>query len=134
VDVEDIRALTGFIAVEIWWLPTYPFEFGAVSGVRWCSTEIIPVTTSVTGSSNTALRGSSVTVHDVYRSYVIGMEAVGSVGLGNMHATTSYEMYDPKKPPVKPLPEKRPPMREPPKKKSPIGDPPPKKKIRAKAV
>ena len=29
-----------------------------------------------------------------------GKEAVGSVSLGNMHATTSYEMYDPQKPPA----------------------------------
>lgn len=103
VDVEeDIRALSGFIAVEQYagYTETYPFEFGAVAGVRWCSTEIIPITTSVTGSTNTTLRGSSVTVHDVYRSYVFGMEAVGSVGLGNTHATSSYEMYDPKKPPA----------------------------------
>jgi hypothetical protein len=36
----------------------------------------------------------------VYTSYIYGMESVGSVGLGNMHATSSYEMYDPKKPPA----------------------------------
>src|SRR5262245_2686627 len=103
VDVEeDVRALTNFIPVEQYagYTSTYPFEFGAVGGVRWCSTEIIPITTSVTGSSNTGLRGWSGTAHDVYRSYIFGMEAVGSVGLGNMHATNSYEMYDPKKPPA----------------------------------
>lgn len=103
VDVEeDLRAMTGFIAVEQYggYTETYPFEFGAVLGVRWCSTEIIPVTTSVTHSTNAALRGSAVNIHDLYRSYIFGMEAVGSVGLGNMHATSSYEMYDPKKPPA----------------------------------
>ena len=107
VDVEeDIRAIDGFIPVEQYggYTETMPFEFGAVNGVRWCSTEIIPISTNVTTSSGTGwLRGaaSSGGVNaDVYTSYIFGKEAVGSVGLGNMHATNSYEMYDPKKPPA----------------------------------
>jgi hypothetical protein len=36
----------------------------------------------------------------VYTSYIYGREAVGTVGLGNMHASTSYEMYNPKYPPA----------------------------------
>lgn len=107
VDVEeDIRAVSGFIPVEQYggYTETMPFEFGAVGGVRWCSTEIIPVSTNVTAVSSTGwLRGgqsSGSTNVDVYTSYIFGKEAVGSVGLGNMHATSSYEMYDPKKPPA----------------------------------
>jgi N4-gp56 family major capsid protein len=107
VDVEeDIRALTGFIPVEQYggYTETMPFEFGAAKGVRWCSTEIIPISTNVSSSSATgSLRGttsSGGTNADVYTSYIYGMESVGSVGLGNMHATSSYEMYDPKKPPA----------------------------------
>lgn len=107
VDVEeDIRAITGFIPVEQYggYTQTMPFEFGAVNGVRWCSTEIIPIQTNVSSSSATgSLRGttsSGGTNADVYTSYIYGKEAVGSVGLGNMHATSSYEMYDPKKPPA----------------------------------
>jgi N4-gp56 family major capsid protein len=107
VDVEeDIRAITGFIPVEQYggYTETMPFEFGAVNGVRWCSTEIIPISTNVSSSSATgSLRGttsSGGTNADVYTSYIYGMEAVGSVGLGNMHATSSYEMYDPSKPPA----------------------------------
>jgi N4-gp56 family major capsid protein len=107
VDVEeDIRGISGFIPVEQYggYTETMPFEFGAVNGVRWCSTEIIPVSTNVTSSSSTGwLRGgasSGATNVDVYTSYIFGKEAVGSVGLGNMHAATSYEMYDPKKPPA----------------------------------
>lgn len=107
VDVEeDIRAITGFIPVEQYggYTETMPFEFGAVNGVRWCSTEIIPVASNVTAVSSTGwLRGgqsSGSTNVDVYTSYIFGKEAVGSVGLGNMHATSSYEMYDPKKPPA----------------------------------
>lgn len=107
VDVEeDVRALTGFIPVEQYggYTETQPFEFGAVNGVRWASTEICPVSTNVTSSSGTGwLRGATSTGGtnaDVYTSYIYGKEAVGSVGLGNMHAASSYEMYDPKKPPA----------------------------------
>ena len=107
VDVEeDIRAVTGFIPVEQYggYAETMPFEFGAVGGVRWCSTEIIPVTSNVTGATTSTgsqvLRGLGVNGgYDVYSSYVYGQEAVGSLGLGNMFATTSSEMYDPKNPP-----------------------------------
>jgi N4-gp56 family major capsid protein len=107
VDVEeDIRGLTGFIPVEQYggYTEVDPFEFGAVGGVRWASTEIIPISTNITSSSGTGLlRGmasSGATNADVYSTYIFGKEAVGSVGLGNMHATSSYEMYDPKKPPA----------------------------------
>lgn len=107
VDVEeDIRGLTGFIPVEQYggYTETMPFEFGAVGGVRWCSTEIIPVSTNVTVSSGTGfLRGMAspgMPNADVYSTYIYGKEAIGTVGLGNMHATSSMEMYDPKKPPA----------------------------------
>lgn len=107
VDVEeDIRGLSGFIPVEQYggYTETMPFEFGAVGGVRWCATEIVPISTNVSSSSATGwLRGATSTGGtnaDVYKTYIYGQEAVGSVGLGNMHATNSYEMYDPKKPPA----------------------------------
>ena len=107
VDVEeDIRGFSGFIPVEQYggYTEVMPFEFGAVGGVRWCSTEIIPISTNVTSSSSVGwLRGgvsSGSTNVNVYTSYIFGKEAVGSVGLGNMHATNSYEMYDPKRPPA----------------------------------
>ena len=103
---EDIRGMTGFIAVEQYggYTSTYPFEFGAVGGVRWSSSEICTITTAVTGATSTGIRGPGgtnvTTIHSVYDSYIYGQEAVGSVGLGNMHATSNYEMYDPKKPPA----------------------------------
>jgi N4-gp56 family major capsid protein len=107
VDVEeDVRSITGFIPVEQYggYTDVDPFEFGSVGGVRWASTEIIPVSTNIVSSSGTGfLRGmvsSGGTNADVYSSYIYGKEAVGSVGLGNMHAASSYEMYDPKKPPA----------------------------------
>jgi hypothetical protein len=49
------------------------------------------------------MRGTNTAVsngNDVYVTYIYGKESVGSVSLGNMHATTAYEMYDPQKPPA----------------------------------
>jgi N4-gp56 family major capsid protein len=101
---EDVRLLTGFIPVEQYggYTQTYPFEFGAVAGVRWCSTEIAPIATSASTESivSTTYRGASALLHDIYTSFIYGMESIGSVGLGNMHATSSMEMYDPATPPA----------------------------------
>lgn len=99
VDVEeDIRGLSGFIPVEQYggYTETEPGEFGAVGGVRWCSTEIAPVITD--GSTESIVAGSfqetSATLHHVYRSFIYGREALGSVGLGEQHAKEIYMMYD----------------------------------------
>lgn len=106
VDVEeDIRLITGFIPVEQYggYTEVMPFEFGAVNGVRWASTEIIPILSAAGTTSTAGMRGTgtaSSNGNDVYVSYIYGKEAVGSVSLGNMHATSSYEMYDPQKPPA----------------------------------
>lgn len=104
VDVEeDIRSLTGFIPVEQYagYTETQPFEFGAVGGVRWASTEVSTVASGAgKASAGTGVRGTCSKVHDVYDSFVYGQEAIGTVGLGNMHATTSSEMYNPKTPPA----------------------------------
>jgi N4-gp56 family major capsid protein len=103
VDVEDdIRGLSGFIPVEQYggYTETMPFEFGAVAGVRWSSTEIAPILTSGSTEAASGFRGASTLLHDVYDSFIYGMETIGSVGLGNMHAKTAYEMYDPSKPPA----------------------------------
>lgn len=108
---EDIRGFTGFVGVEAYggYTETIPFEFGAVGGVRWCETEIIPISTAKTGpgtaQGSQLLRGPAGGTganggYDVYSTYIYGKEAVGSVGLGNMHATSAAEMYDPKAPPA----------------------------------
>jgi len=98
---EDIRGLTGFIPVEQYggYTQVEPFEFGAVGGVRWCSTEIATIDAGASGVSNGGLRMTSNNL-DVYSSFIYGKEAVGSVGLGNMHASSAYEMYNPVKPPA----------------------------------
>ena len=103
VDVEeDIRSLTGFVPVEQYagYTETMPFEFGAVGGVRWSSTQVSTIATSAATKTATGLRGASTIAHDVYDSFIYGQEAIGTVGLGNMHATNSYEMYNPKSPPA----------------------------------
>jgi N4-gp56 family major capsid protein len=99
VDVEeDIRGLTGFIAVEQYggYTETEPGEFGAVGGVRWCSTEIAPIISdgSTESAVATSFHGSSALLHHVYTSFIYGREAVGSVGLGENHAKEIYMMYD----------------------------------------
>ena len=99
VDVEeDIRALTGFIPVEQYggYTETEPGEFGAVGGVRWCSTEIAPIISdgSTESAVATAFQGSSSLLHHVYSSFIYGREAVGSIGLGEQHAKEIYMMYD----------------------------------------
>jgi N4-gp56 family major capsid protein len=104
VDVEeDIRGLTGFIPVEQYggYTETEPGEFGAVGGVRWCSTEIAPILTGQSTESavvgqfrNTGSAGATTVQHDVYTTYIYGREAVGSVGLGEQHAKEIYMMYD----------------------------------------
>lgn len=102
VDVEeDIRGLTGFSAVEVYggYTETMPFEFGAVGGVRWCSTQVATINLSAGKKTATGYRGSTTILNDVYSSYIYGREAIGTVGLGNMHAANSYEMYNPKNPP-----------------------------------
>lgn len=101
---EDIRGLTGFVSVEQYggYTDTLPFEFGAVGGVRWSSTEIIPVSSAagVTTGSAASMRAAQGTAIDVYSSFIYGQEAIGTVGLGNTHATNQYQMYDPKNPPA----------------------------------
>jgi N4-gp56 family major capsid protein len=99
VDVEeDIRGLTGFIPVEQYggYTETEPGEFGAVGGVRWCSTEIAPIISdgSTESAVATSFQGSSSILHHVYSSFIYGREAMGSVGLGENHAKEIYMMYD----------------------------------------
>ncbi len=97
---EDIRGLTGFIGVEQYggYTQVEPGEFGAVGGVRWCSTEVATINTGMATTTNTTLNGSSDILNDVYSTFIYGKEAIGSVGLGEMHAKEIYQMYDSKKP------------------------------------
>jgi N4-gp56 family major capsid protein len=96
---EDIRGLTGFVGVEQYggYTETLVGEFGAVSGVRWVSTEIAPIESGAGTTSTSGVfrqQDSSADEADIYTSYVYGKEAVGSIGLGENHAKEIYMMYD----------------------------------------
>lgn len=93
---EDIRGLTGFTGVEKYagYTSTYPGEFGTVGGVRFCSSELAGMITADAGATDAALRSTTGTVIDVYDTFIYGMEAFGSVGLGERHAEAIYKMYD----------------------------------------
>ena len=69
-------------------------EFGAVSGVRFSSTPIAPIATSGGTTSINGYRGAAATTNDVYKTFIYGREAVGSVGLGEDHSEEIYLMGD----------------------------------------
>lgn len=100
---EDLRALTGFQAVETYagYMEVEPFEIGAVNGVRWFTTELSSLI-AVAGATSAAagFRPTGTAPNDVYSSFIYGKDAIGTIGLGKMHSKNSYEMYDPKKPPA----------------------------------
>jgi len=93
---EDIRALSGFIGVEGYggYTETYPGEFGALNGVRFCVSELAGMITADAGATDATLRSTTGTVADVYDTFIYGLEAFGSVGLGEKHAESIYKMYD----------------------------------------
>lgn len=98
---EDVRGLTGFADVVTYggYTETLPFEYGAVGGVRFSETEIIPISTGAgTTTSAGTIRGATAILNDVYSTYIYGKEAIGSVGLGKPYGVGSTEGYDPKKP------------------------------------
>ncbi len=94
---QDIRGLTGFVPVEAYGgiAQTLPGEFGALAGVRWVSTSLSTLITDDAGTTNAAnFRGTSDVLNDVYASFVVGREAVGTVGLGENHTEEIYKSGD----------------------------------------
>lgn len=103
VDVsEDIRQLTGFLAVEQYSNQTeiFPFEYGYVGGVRWVETEeaSIDVDSGATATAGIAVsagvRSTSGSVADIYNCVILAREAHGHVGLDTQHIQTSYREGD----------------------------------------
>lgn len=90
---EEVRVLTGFLEVERYasFLNPVVGEFGAVAGVRFCSSEIADINTSGGTTSPTSFgdshRGLSALANDVYETFVYGREAVGIIGLGDEYGT-----------------------------------------------
>lgn len=93
---EDIRGLSDFVSVEQYagYTETFPGEFGAAYGVRWCATEIANITADAATTSANGLRGTSASANDVYDTLIYGMEAIGSVALGEQHTQEIYQMGD----------------------------------------
>jgi N4-gp56 family major capsid protein len=94
VDVEeDIRDLPTFVPVENYggYTDTWTDEIGAVNGVRWVATEEPTlITADAATTSAPGFRGTSDVLNDVYDSYVVAVDAVGSVGLGERHTREIY--------------------------------------------
>jgi len=89
---EDVRDLTGFIGVEQYggYTETFVGEFGAVGGVRWCATEVAPISTGIATTTSTGMRGATDILNDAYSTFIYGKEAVGSIGLGEEHVEDIY--------------------------------------------
>ena len=97
---EDIRAITGFTAVQNYLSQTeaWPGEIGNVGAVRFiASTEAtIDTGTGTTGTGSSTSHGRAATSGrtDVYNTPIMGMDAVGSLGFGFQHVKTSYMAGD----------------------------------------
>lgn len=94
---EDIRALSGFIPVEQYggYIGDVQVgEFGAIAGVRFSSTPIAPIATAGGTTSVNGYRGATATTNDVYKTFIYGREAVGTIGLGEEHTEEIYMMGD----------------------------------------
>ena len=95
---EDVRLVSGFVGVETYggYIGDVQVgEFGHVNGVRWVSTPICPtVTGGSTNSANGMRNGGAATNNIIYKSFVYGREAVGSIGLGEDHTEEIYLMGD----------------------------------------
>ena len=95
---HDVSKLTGFKSVETYagQIATVPFEFGyfgqAGQGVRFIQTEDASIDTDAGGTNSGSTRGTSDT--DLYTISIYGMDALGSVGVGQSYGTAIYESGD----------------------------------------
>lgn len=96
----DISKLSGFKSVETYagQVETGPFEFGtyglAGQSVRFMQTEDASVTSGGGGATgSTGLRGA--TNIDTYSILIYGMDAIGSVGLGQQQTVGPFMAGDP---------------------------------------
>ena len=98
VDVEeDLRAIPGFVSCEQYggYVSLYPYEIGTLNGVRWLATEEDSLINAGAGTTSAAgFRGAGPTANDVYSSYIMAQDAVGSVGLGEQHTQEIYMTGD----------------------------------------
>lgn len=95
VDVEeDIRDMTGFRAVETYAGQTQVAsgEIGAVAGVRFVASTEGSVDADAGGASAATIRGGADT--DLYSTVIMGMDAVGSLGMDSSHVKEIYQAGD----------------------------------------
>ncbi len=80
---EDVRELTGFIAVERYsgQTATAIGEFGAVGGVRWVSTPEASTDADLGGNPGGAVRSTTGASADLHTSIILGMDAHGALSL-----------------------------------------------------
>lgn len=95
---EDIRLISGFVGVESYggYIGDVQVgEFGHVNAVRWVSTPICPILTGTNSNTANGFRnGGTGATNIIYKSFVYGREAVGSIGLGEDHTEEIYLMGD----------------------------------------
>ena len=93
---EDIRDMTGFIAVEKYagQTQTASGEFGAVSGVRFIASSEGTIDLNVGAVGGTDVRQTTASKADLYYTIILGKDAVGSLGLGSSHLKEIYQAGD----------------------------------------
>lgn len=97
VDVEeDIRALSGFRAVETYagQTETEMGEFGMQGGVRFISTSEASIDTDVGATGGSGVRETTNSKADLYSVVIFGENAHGSLGLDTEHLKKVYKSGD----------------------------------------
>lgn len=94
---EDIRNITGFIAAEKYGSQTKLAngEFGTVGGVRFVASPEASIDAdsgALIGATGT--RTTTGTNSDLYHTVIVGMDAVGSLGLSTKHIQKTYKAGD----------------------------------------
>lgn len=80
---EDVRLLAGFVAAEQYASQTqlFPEEFGAVGGVRFCSSSEATIDANSGGIPGAGVRSTAGAAVDLYSTVIIGMECHGALSL-----------------------------------------------------
>ena len=97
---EDVRLLTGFTPVEQYagQTETAIGEYGTVGPVRFIESTESSIDAdsgaTLTGSSTSEGRTESGSAYDVYNTVIMGMDSVGSLGLGMNHVKETYRAGD----------------------------------------
>ena len=93
---RDIEKIPGFLRAENYasHVQLMPGEFGTLHDVRWLKTSEGALVTADAGGAVSGTRSTTGTDADVYDTYIVGMEAIASVGLGETHIKDVYRTGD----------------------------------------